>query len=166
MNALKTKNPAPNIILSKRKTNSRKRKRRQEKIKAVENDYQTHIEALGMFKELERERRNAKKFNVRLHKIESAQINVKADRKRFQENLAKGAKRTSEIEKLKPQVKEQEELEKKCAKLCAMIWQKQLLSKNEIKSLDAKMNDLREKYITNKEQIKEAEAKAEDGKRF
>lgn len=136
-----------------------------EKIKAVENDYQTHLKALGMLKELERERGEREKLLDEQRRIETAQVNVLADQKRFQENLQTAQNAHKEIEKLRPHVVEQETLEKMRDDFLEQI--AQIRAKEaEIKRLDDKMNDLRVKYTKNKEQIKEAEAKTEAAKDY
>ena len=127
-----------------------------EKIKLVEADYRKHTEALGKLKEFEREREEREKLNHERQQIESAQLNVKSEQRRLQENLEKALKAHQEIAVLTPKISEQELLEKRrddCIEQIAQIRTKQ----NQVRSLDEKMNDLRGKYIKNKEQIKEAE---------
>lgn len=98
-------------------------------------------------------------------KIEMAQTNVLADQKRLQENLEKAEKARQEIEKLKPLVAEHELLEKMRDDFIEQI--AQIRAKDaQIRSLDEKMNDLRGKFIKNKEQIKEVEAKAQKSKDY
>jgi DNA repair protein SbcC/Rad50 len=129
-----------------------------ERIRLVEADYQKHLIALKNLKELETRRGEREKLAAAKQKIETAQINVGAERKRFEENLEKAQKARAEIEKLKPQISEQEILEKRrddAIEQLAEIRAKEA----EIKRLDEKMNDLRGKFIKNKEQIKEAEAR-------
>ncbi len=136
-----------------------------EKIKFVEADYKKHISALGKLKEFERERSEREKLLNEQRKIETALTNVKADQKRFQENLEKAQAAHKEIERLRPNVHEQELFEKMrddALEQMADIRAKE----NQIRSLDDKMNDLRGKFLKNKEQIKEAEAKAETAKDY
>ena len=136
-----------------------------EKIKLIENDYQKHLSALGKLKEFERERGEREKLYVEQRKVETAQANVKAEQTRFRENLEKAQGAHKEIEKLRPNVSEQETLEKMrddAIEQLADIRAKE----NQIRSLDEKMNDLRVKYSKNKEQIKEAEAKTAAAKDY
>lgn len=131
-----------------------------EKVKSVAEDHQKHTDALGKLKELERERGEREKLNQARRQIETSQINVKSEQKRLQENLEKALSAHKEIEKLRPFVTEQETLEKRrddAIEQLANVRAKE----NQIRSLDEKMNDLRGKFIKNKEQIKEAEAKTE-----
>lgn len=136
-----------------------------EKIKTVEADYQKHLAALAKLNEIESRRSEREKLNAARQKIETAQINVRAERQRFEENLEKAQKAHSEIEKLKPQISEQEILEKRrddAIEQLAQIRAKEA----EIKRLDEKMNDLRGKYLKNKDQIKEAETRTSFAKDY
>jgi len=136
-----------------------------QKIKAVEADYNAHLNALGKLKELERERSEREKLNIEQRKIETAQINVAAEKKRFEENLEKAQAAHKEIEKLNPLVEEQETREKTRDDLIEQI-AKIRSKEEEAKRLDAKMNDLRAKYTRNKEQIKENETKSAAAKDY
>ncbi len=136
-----------------------------EKIKAVEADYQNHLAALGKLKEFERERGEREKLNAERQRIETAQINVKGERKRIEENLEKAQQAHREIEKLSPQISEQQLLEKMrddAIKQLADIRAKE----NQIRSLDGRMNDLRGKLIKINEQIKQAEEKSATAKDY
>lgn len=136
-----------------------------EKIKSVAEDNQKHLDALGKLKESERERSEREKLFAEQRKIESAQVSVKSEQKRLQENLEKALAAHKEIEKLRLSVAEQETLEKMrddAIEQLASVRAKE----NQIRSLDGKMNDLRGKFIKNKEQIKEAEAKTEAAKDY
>jgi exonuclease SbcC len=136
-----------------------------EKIKAVETDYQTHLAALGKLKEFERERTEREKLNVRQREIETAQINVRSEKKRFEENLEKAQSAHKEIEKLNPLVEQQERLEKMRDDLIEQIASVRA-KEAEAKRLDDKMNDLRAKFTKNKEQIKEVETKTSAAKDY
>jgi DNA repair protein SbcC/Rad50 len=136
-----------------------------EKVKAVAADYQKHTAALGRLKELERERIEREKLNAEQRKVETAQINVRADKKRFEENLEKAQAAHKEIEKLNPLVEQQEILESRLKDLIEQI--SAIRAKEaEARRLDDKMNDLRGKFLKNKEQIKEIETKTEAAKNY
>ena len=136
-----------------------------EKVKAVEADYHKHITSLGKLKELERERGEREKLNSEKQKVETAQANVLADQRRFQENLEKVLKAHQEIQRLKSKVADQELLEKRRDDFIEQIAQIRA-KENQIRSLDEKMNDLRGKFIKNKEQIREAEMKSATAKDY
>ncbi len=129
-----------------------------EKIGLVRGDYEKHVAALGKLKEFERERNERERLNQEKTKVETAQINVIADRRRFQENLEKSVAAIREIEALKPKISEQESLEKRRESLRNDLANAGAVE-NQIKSLDGKMDDLRGKFVANKNQIKEIETK-------
>ncbi len=130
-----------------------------EKIKLVQRDYETHIAALGKLKELERERGEREKLNAEKTKIETASVNVKAEQKRFQENLEKSLNARLESETLQPKIVEQETLEKQIEILRNSLANAKA-KENLIKSLEDKVSRLRESYKTNQTQIKETETKS------
>ena len=136
-----------------------------EKIKLVEVDYRKHLSALGKLKEFERERLEREKLLHEQRKVETALTNVKSDQKRFQENLEKAQAAHKEIERLRPNVSEQELFEKMRDDAIEQIADIRA-KENQIRSLDDKMNDLRGKFLKNKEQIKDAETKAEMAKDY
>jgi exonuclease SbcC len=136
-----------------------------EKIKAVEADYHKHLSALGKLKELERERIEREKLLSEQRKVETAQINVLADKKRFEENLEKAQAAYKEIEKLTPLVEQQEMLESRVKDFIEQISVIRT-KEEEIKRLETKMSDLRAKYTKNKEQIKEIETKTAAAKDY
>ena len=134
-----------------------------EKIKAVEGDYKIYVEALGKLKELDRERTERDKLNKELKRIETAQINVKAEQKTVAEKLESALKATQKIVELKPKVQTEEEFERQLKDLRDRR-AKAESAENEIKRLKQKMDGLREKYIKNKEEIKAAETKGSEAK--
>lgn len=156
---LNTEKIRAEITLEQKLNEFNQAKTASEKIQTVQSDYEKHISALGKLKEFERERVERDKLNQEKSKIETAQINVKAEQKRFQENLEKSlnAKRESEI--LQPKIAEQETLEKQVDALRNSLANAKA-KENSIKSLDDKVNRLRESYKTNQTNIKEIEAKS------
>ncbi|HEY0428406.1 MAG TPA: SMC family ATPase [Pyrinomonadaceae bacterium] len=162
---LQTEKTNGEFVLKQKENELNQSKTASEKIKFVGADYQKHIEALGKLKEFERERGEREKLNAELHKIETAQINVTAEQRRLLENLEKALQAHREIEKLNPLISEQELLEKRRDDIIEQMAQIRA-KESEIRKLDDKMNDLRGKYLKNKEQIKDAEAKAETAANF
>ena len=158
---LNTEKTKAEIILAQKENEKKQSEAAAAKIKAVEADYKTHIEALGKIKELERERGEREKLNTAIAKTEGAIVNVKADQKRFSEDLKKAQDAHAEIENLKPKITEQESLEKTLDKLKNDLASANAVEK-QIANLVKKMDDLREKYKTNQNQIKDAETKAKD----
>jgi exonuclease SbcC len=136
-----------------------------EKIKAVEADYEKHLTALGRLKELERERGEREKILGVQRQVETTQINVRADKKRFEENLEKAQTAHKEIERLTPLTEEQETLERGVKDLIEQVSVIRA-KESEARRLDEKMNDLRAKFTKNKEQIKDIETKTAAAKDY
>ena len=155
---LNTEKIRAEITLEQKLNELNQAKNADEKIKIVQADYEKHLAALGKLKEFERERNEREKLNQEKSKIENAQINVKSDGKRFQENLEKSLAAHRDITFLTPQTAAQESFEKQRETLRNDLANANAIE-NQVKSLDAKMNELREKFVVNKNQIKEIEAK-------
>lgn len=153
------------IVLSQKENEKRQAEEAAAKIKAVEAEHKTHTEAQARIKELERERGEREKLNAEMAKTEAAISNVKADQKRFAEDLKKAQDAHAEIEHLKPKIGEQENLEKHLDKLKNELASANAVEK-QIASLEKKMKDLRDKFTKNQEQIKTAEEKAKDAGEF
>ncbi len=134
-----------------------------EKIKSVESDYKIHVESLGKLKELDRERIERDKINSELKRVETAQVNVKAEQKSIAEKLDSALKAHKEIKELEPKAAEQEKCEKELESLRNSVAGAKA-AENQIKSLDEKLNDLRRKYSENQAQIKESETKSVEAK--
>ena len=130
-----------------------------EKIETVRADYEKHLAALGKLKEFERERNERDKLNQEKSKIENAQINVQSEQRRFRENLEKSLNARLETEVLTPKIAEQATLEKQIETLRNTLANARA-KESLIKSLDDKINRLRESYKANQTNIREAEAKA------
>jgi DNA repair protein SbcC/Rad50 len=155
---LQTEKIRAEILLEQKQNELTQAKSAAEKIRLVEADYQKHIAALDKLKELERERVERDKLNREKSKIETAQVNVRAEQKRFQENLEKAANAHREIETLKPLVEQQEDFEKQLNALQINLANAQAKEKL-VKSLNEKIQRLRDSYKANQTQIREAEAK-------
>jgi len=162
---LQTEKIRGEITLEQKQNELNQAKSATEKIKLVETDYEKHVSALGMLKELERERVERDRLNQEKSKIEQAQANVRADQKRWAENLEKALNAHREIESLVPRVVEQEAFEKQLTALQVGLANAQA-KENLIKSLDEKMNRLRDSYKANQTQIREAEAKSQTAAEF
>ncbi|MGI8468781.1 MAG: AAA family ATPase [Pyrinomonadaceae bacterium] len=130
------------------------------KIKTVEADYQIYLSALARLTELERERIERDKLNTKKTTVETAQINVKADRRKFQENLENALKAHQEIELLEPKVAEQEELEKQLGILKTRLAEEKN-AERELKILNPEIGEQLERYKKNKTDIAKAESAAE-----
>lgn len=162
---LNTEKIRAEILLEQKSIELKHARNAAEKLALVRADYETHLAALGKLKEFERERVEREKLDQESRKIETAQANVRAEQLRFQENLEKAVNAHREIESLKPRVREQEEFEKRLDALQINLANAQAKEKL-IKSLDEKINRLRDSYKANQTNIREAEAKAETAKDF
>jgi len=129
------------------------------KIQEAEPLHLKHLAALGRLKELERERFERDKLNTELTKVESALINVKADQKRFQENLDNALKAHHTIELLKPLAEEQGRLETELEAVRNKAANARAIA-NQITSLTEKINRLRDSYKANQAQKAGAESKS------
>lgn len=149
------------LIYSQKETEFTQAQKAAEKVELVREDYEKHLKVLGRLQELERERAEREKIQREIAKIETALATVHSDRKRFQADLERAQKAHLEIEKLKPQVWEQEKLERQRETLLNELAKAEAIE-NQIKSLTAKMDDLRRKLIANREEIREAEVRAKE----
>lgn len=100
------------------------------------------------------------KLIIEHYKIEMTENNVRTEQEKLQDDLRKVLNAHKELEKLRPLATEQETLEKMRDDKIEQFANIRV-KENQIRSLDEKINDLRGKFIKNKEQIKEAEAKTE-----
>ena len=148
------------IIAAQKENERRQAFEARKKIASVEEEHKKHLAALLRLTELERERVERDKLNAEKSRVETAQINVKADQKRFQEDLEKSLKAHSQIAELEPRVKEQEELEKQ-QEVSRNHLAGAKATESEIKRLNEKLNFLRVSYTNNKNQIQEVEATSE-----
>ena len=130
----------------------------QEKIQLVEADYQTHIAALSRLKELERERIERDKLNAEMARVEKAHVNVKADQKKFQEDLEKSLKAHQEISALEPKIIEQEQLENE-SKISRNQMADAKAADKQLKILNQEIAEQLERYKKTKEEIGKMEQK-------
>ena len=155
---LQTEKIRGEILLEQKQNELARAAEAADKIKLVEADYQTHLTALGKLKEFERERIERDRLNREKSKIETAKVSVENEQKRRLETLEKAQNASSEIEKLKPQVVEQETLEKNLDALRNAVAEAGAKEKI-IKSLEEKLARLRESYKANQTSINEAETR-------
>jgi len=133
------------------------------KIKEAEADHQDHVRALGMLKELERERGEREKFRTELAKVEAAIVNVKAEQKTTGEDLKKVYQARTEIKKLEPKAKEQGDLEKGRESLRNLISDTKS-AESRIEVLEEKISKLRLRYRENQQGKNEAREKSVEAK--
>ena len=158
---LNTEKTKAEIILAQKQTEKNEAEKAAAKIKEVEADHQTHLAALAKIKELERERGERDKLNAQITNVKSAIVKIEAERNSEQKNLENALKAHQQIEQLKPQTESQTEFEKRRETLRNDLASANAVEK-QIANLKLKMDDLRKKFVTNNEQIEQAEAKAKD----
>ncbi len=151
------------VVVRQRENDVERSREAAASIKLAKPDAEKHLHALARLKELERERHDRDKVRSEMTKIESALVSVRADQKKFQENLENALKAHQEIARLTPQVKQYEELEGKREKLRNDLANAKV-KEQEIGRQNEQIERMRDRYRTNQAEIKEAEAKAKPGK--
>lgn len=130
-----------------------------EKIKLVTADYQSHLEALGKLKELDRERIERDKLNSELKRVETAQVNVRHDQKRIQEKLEAALKSHQTIKELEPKAADEESFGRRLKELQDDLTRARS-AQDQIELLDKKLTELRTKYRENSAEIENAARKS------
>ncbi len=118
-----------------------------------------HLAVLGRLGEMERERHERDRFRTQLAAIEAAIVNVNADQRRLSRDLETVQNAHRDIESLRPKAARQQDLEKTLPD-----FRERLAPANafraQIKSLDDRLERLREEYKTNHDTLTKAERKA------
>lgn len=131
----------------------------------VKADAEKHVSILGRLKEFERERTERDRLRIELAKVETALVAVNADQKHFQKDLDNALRAHKTIELLKLAAADQENLEGAVEKLRNSLAHATAAA-NQVKSLDEKIERLRESYRANSVQLGNAEARAKDAGSF
>ncbi len=129
------------------------------KIEGVRAGHESHVATLGRLKELEREREARDRFRAELAKTEAAIVNVKAEQKRLTQELNSVTKARQDIELLRPKATEQDTLEKEIAVLRDSITSARTADER-VRSIDAQLGRMRERYRVNKTAMDEAISKS------
>jgi exonuclease SbcC len=132
-----------------------------EKIKVATPDAEKYAAAVARLRELERERVERDKLRAELSKTEAAIAAVKAEQKHAQERLENALNAHKTIEQLREPLSEQERLEKEREVLRDRLAKAKAVG-DQVKSLDEKIERLRENYRSNQAQLTEARAKTAD----
>lgn len=128
-------------------------------VAGVKTDAERHVGTFARIKELERERERRQKLRDGLAKIENAEAKVMAEQNQLQNEIARIQGSYAVIESLRPMVPEQERLESEAIKLRNELAKAQAVAK-QVKSLDEKLERLRESYRVNQAQLSEAKEKS------
>ncbi len=129
-----------------------------EKIKQAEAANKLHLAALARLHELDRERAERDKMRTELTKVETALVNVNAEQKRSKDDLETALKAHQSIEKLKPQVAEQIQIEQRLDHLRNELAATRAAA-NQTANLAQRLVRLRETFAANQAQMREAESK-------
>ena len=128
------------------------------KIEGVRSGHESHLATLGRLKEFEREREMRDRYRAELAKTDAAIVNVKADQKRFSDDLVKLQTARQEIESLRPKVVEQTVIEKEITELRDHITNAKNVDER-IESIERELKRLRERYRDNQQKMRVAEEK-------
>ncbi|MBX3243833.1 MAG: AAA family ATPase [Acidobacteria bacterium] len=134
-----------------------------DRLEALRADSERYVGAVKQLEMLEKDRSERDRLRGELSKIEASSSKVHAEDKHLRQRLDEIQNSRSEIEMLRPQVSEQETLEKRISELreeSAKI--KTALRQKE--SLDQKLVALREAFTKNRDALTEATEKAAEAK--
>lgn len=127
-----------------------------QKIKEVEADNMRHVNALTKLRELERERGERDKLRAEYAELNTAEANVKANQKRFLDDLERCETAHREVILWRPKVQTFDEFVKRRDVLRNSVADARAKA-NHLKSLDEKVLRLRTSWKENDDRRKEAE---------
>ncbi|MBK8146904.1 MAG: hypothetical protein IPK58_01470 [Acidobacteria bacterium] len=133
------------FILGQREIELAVAKSAAERVRAVEADHLAHQKALGMLRELDRERVERDKLRQGIATIETAKANVIASQNRVKEDLARIAKARETIVELKPQAEDEVKFDAERDRLRSEIARREP-NEAAVKRLQQKVAELRERY--------------------
>lgn len=151
------------IILGQKQLEKTNAENAAAKIKSVEADNKTHIDALAKLKELERERGERDKLNTQIANVKSAIVKVEAEQKSERKNLENAQQAKKKIAELTPKVAEQERFEGEIKTLGNKIADAKAARK-QIEIREKEVARLRVQYKENQTQINEVETNIEAAK--
>lgn len=153
------------ILVQQKRTEVERSRRAAEKIRLVEADNAKHQAALARLRELERERAQRDKLRMEYAELNTAEANVRAEQKRFTDELERCQNAHREITALRPQVASYNELVKSRDALRGRKADAQA-KQNHLKSLDEKIVRLRASWVENNGRIKDSESNADAARRL
>lgn len=146
------------LVQVQKQTNVEQAQQAAEAVKKSRGGHERHLAALGRLTELDRERAARDKLRAECAKVETAIVNVNADRKRLQENLENALKAHREIDALRPLTVEQDKLEKELHALRGEFTTAHGALER-TKKLEEDRERLRETYAANQKKVSQAESK-------
>ncbi len=132
------------------------------RLKDSRQGHEQHLAALGKLTELERERKHRDQRNSELAKTDAAIVNVKAEHRRYEQELKNIAAARQEIEELRPKAEEQSRIENEIDEHRNNI-ARAGNAEERVTSITNELNRLRVKYAENKKNLTEAEEKSRAG---
>lgn len=153
------------IMIGQKRSELERSRAAADKVKGAEADNTKHLAALARLRELERERAQRDKLRMEYADLNAASATVRADWKRFEEDLKSCEAAHTAITELRPQLTSYEGFVKQRDTLRSKIADAQA-KRNHLKSLDEKIIRLRASWTANKNSIKESESKAEAAMRL
>lgn len=136
-----------------------------EKLEKAKVGHEKHLKALGMLKELERERGERERLNKQISEIEQALARVRVERERNEKELEKVLLAHKRVEELKPKVAEQKELERKREEIRNKVTEAGG-AEARLKSIDAELRELRGRYKEISSDLKTAAAAREEAEKL
>ncbi len=124
--------------------------------------HEQHLKALGKLAELERERKHRDQLNTELAKTDAAIVNVKAEHRRFEQELKAIAAARQEIHDLKPKADEQVRVENEINAIRDNIARARN-AEERVSSITRELERLRDRYAENKKKLSEAEKRSNVG---
>ena len=146
------------IVLQQKQTSVGQAQQAAEAVENARSGNERHLAALGRLTELDRERSARDKLRAECAKVETAIVNVNADRKRLQENLENALKAHREIDALRPLTVEQDKLEKELHALRTEFTTAHGALER-TRKLEEDRERLRETYLANQKKVSQAESK-------
>lgn len=132
-----------------------------EKLNASRPGHEEHLKALGMLKELERERTERDRLNKEISEVEQALAKVRSDKERYEADLEKALNAHRRIEDLKPKAEEQKRLEKKREELRNALAEARSAAAR-FGSIERDVKGLRDRYREVQADLKAAETAREE----
>lgn len=149
------------LVVSQQETDLARSHEAAARVAETKSDAERHLDALARLKDLERERSTREALRSELSKTETAIANVTAERAHLLKELDAVQRAHTEIEESKPKVPEQELLEKEIDRTRWALAEGEAAEKR-LKQIDQRLENLRNDYRANDEQLKYARKRVSD----
>ncbi|MEO6655192.1 MAG: SMC family ATPase [Pyrinomonadaceae bacterium] len=129
------------------------------KADTVRAGHECHVATLNYLKELEREREVRDRLRTELARTDAAIVNVRAEQKRFEDDLSKIQNSRQEITSLQPKAERQHAIEKEITELREIVTNAKNADER-IESIDRELGRMRERFRENQQKMRDAEGKS------